>query len=252
MDLGLTDRVFVVSAASAGLGRATADALVTEGARVVLVARRGEVLDTAVQEYGPDRAAACPGDLNDPELARRAAAMACDLFGRLDGALISVGGPPRGRVLQVDDATWTAAFDSVFLAALRMARAVVAAATGPVALGFVLSSSVRAPLPTMAVSNGLRPGLAMLIKQMADELGPDGGRAVGLMPGSVATERLTWLYEQTPDPAGARAAAEAAIPLGRLGEPAEFGRVAAFLLSPAASYITGSMIAIDGGSLRAL
>ena len=252
MDLGLADRVFVLTAASGGLGRATAEGLVAEGARVVLVARRADVLDGAVAELGTPNAVALAGDLADPDTASRAADLALTTFGRLDGALISVGGPPRGGVLDNTDDEWRQSFESVFLAGLRVARAVVAAAPGPVALAFVLSSSAKSPLPTMAISNGLRPGLAMLVKQLADEVGPTGSRVVGLLPGTIATERIRYLHGQSPDPAAARATAEAAIPLRRLGEPAEFARVAAFVLSPAASYLTGSMVAVDGGALRPL
>lgn len=252
MDLQLRDKVFIVTAASGGLGRATADQLVAEGARVVLVARRADVLAGAVAGYGADRAVPLAADLADPATAEAAAHLARDAFGALDGALISVGGPPRGAVLENTDEQWRAAFDSVFLAGLRMARAVVAGATGPVSLAFVLSTSVKAPLPTMAISNGLRPGLAVLIKQLADEIGPSAGRAVGLMPGTILTERIRWLHAQTADPEAARQAAARAVPLRRLGDPAEFGRVAAFVLSPAASYVSGCVIPVDGGVLRAL
>lgn len=248
MELGLTDKAFVVTAASSGLGLASARALVAEGAKVCLVARRQEVLDQLQAEFA---SAACvlTGDLSDAELPQRAVDFTVATFGRIDGALVSVGGPPKGGVLDNSDEQWTSAFGSVFLPALRVARAVVAH-NAAARLAFVLSTSVRSPLPSMAISNGLRPGLGMLVKQLADELGPTGGRAVGLMPGSIATERLQYLYAQTPDPAAARAAAEAGVPLRRLGEPDEFGRVAAFVLSDAASYLTGCMIPIDGGALR--
>ncbi|MFT4293956.1 MAG: SDR family oxidoreductase [Micropruina sp.] len=252
MDLGLTDRVFVVTAGSAGLGRASADQLVAEGARVVLVARRPDVLDDAVADLGAANAVALAADLADPGTPAAAAELALRTFGRLDGALISVGGPPPGAALANSDEQWLAAFDSVFLAALRTVRAVISAAGGPVALGLVLSTSVKVPIPGLAISNGLRPGLAMLIKQLADEIGPNGSRILGLMPGTIVTERIQFLHGRSPDPAAARAAAESSIPLRRLGDPAEFGRVAAFLLSPAASYLTGSVIPVDGGALRAL
>lgn len=252
MDLGLAGKTFVVTAASGGLGRATAAALAAESANVVLVARRADVLDAAVAELGAAQAAALPGDLSDPATAGAAAQLALDRFGSLDGALISVGGPPRGGVLENRDDEWRAAFDSVFLAGLRVARAVVGAATGPVTLGFILSTSVKSPLPTMAISNGLRPGLGVLVKQLADEIGPEGGRVVGLMPGTILTERIRWLHAQTPDPAATRDAAAAAIPLRRFGDPAEFARVAAFLLSPAAAYVSGCVVPIDGGAMRAL
>ena len=252
MDLGLEGRAFVVTAASAGLGRATADRLVAEGARVVLVARRAGVLAEAVSDYGSHRAVALVADLAEADTAERAARLAVRTFGRLDGAMISVGGPPKGGVLENTDQQWRSAFEAVFLAGLRVARAVVSAATGPVALAWVLSTSVKSPLASMAISNGLRPGLAMLVKQLADEIGPDGGRVVALMPGLIATERIEWLHSQTADPAATRAAAAAAIPLGRIGDPEEFARVAAFVLSPAASYLTGCVIPVDGGAMRAL
>lgn len=251
MDLGLTDRVFVVTAASGGLGRASAAQLVAEGARVVLVARRADVLAEVVDELGSDRAVAVPADLTDPATGELACLVARHAFGRLDGALVSVGGPPAGSVLETTDAQWRTAFDQVFLAALRVSRAVVAHATAPdLALAWVLSTSVRSVLPGLATSNGLRPGLGMLVKQLADELGPSGGRVVGLMPGRIATERTRELDAADADPVAARAAREADIPLRRYGAPAELGRVAAFVLSPAASYLTGCVIPVEGGALR--
>jgi 3-oxoacyl-[acyl-carrier protein] reductase len=116
----------------------------------------------------------------------------------------------------------------------------------------VLSTSAKSPIHGLATSNGLRPGLAMLVKDFADELGPRGMRVNGVLPGRIATDRTLALDASQGNAAAARRRNEAAIPLGRYGDPAEFGRLAAFLLSPAASYITGSLIPVDGGSLRAL
>ncbi len=253
MDLGLTDRVFVVSGAGSGLGRATAEQLVAEGARVVLVARRADVLDEVVGALGSDRAVALAADLADPETAEAAARQAQESFGRLDGALVSVGGPPAGSALGTTTEEWRAAFDSVFLAALRVTDAVVRHGTAAdLSVAWVLSSSVKAPIPGLAASNGLRPGLAMLVKQLADELGPDGTRVVGLLPGRVETDRTRHLDALSGDAEAARARSEASIPLRRYGQPVEFGRVAAFVLSPAASYLTGSVVAVDGGAIRSL
>ena len=251
MDLGLRDRVFVVTAASSGLGRATAAQLVAEGARVVLVARRAGVLQEGVTELGAGAAVALPADLADPETADAAADLALSTWNRLDGALVSVGGPPAGSVTGTTEDQWREAFDAVFLAGLRVCRAVLARGTaGDLALALVLSTSVRSPIPGLAASNGLRPGLGMLVKQLADELGPRGVRVVGLMPGRIETERVQHLDALAEDPARARAAAEAAIPLRRYGRPEEFARVAAFVLSPAASYLTGCMVPVEGGALR--
>lgn len=256
MDLQLTDRVYIVTGGARGLGRATADALVAEGARVVLSGRTQDSLDRATAELNDaadrDAAVAVVADNADREAPARLLGAAEDAWGRLDGALISVGGPPRGPVGTITDEQWSTAFDSVFLGAVRLAREVGAALPAGGSLGLVLSSSVRAPLPEMAISNGLRPGLAMVAKTLADELGPRGVRVNGLLPGRIATERVAELDASTGDPEAARRAAEAAIPLGRYGEPEEFGAVAAFLLSPAASFLTGVMLPVDGGLLRSL
>jgi len=253
MDLGLEDRAFVVTAASSGLGRSAAEQLVAEGARVVLVARRAEMLAEAVSRMGPDRAVALAADVTDLQTAETACAFALDAFGRLDGALISVGGPPAGSVMDTGEEAWRGAFESVFLAALRVSKAVVRHGTASdLVIAWVLSTSVKTPMPGLATSNGLRPGLAMLVKQLADELGPDGTRVIGLLPGRIETERVRHLDSLKDDPEAARRNAEAAIPLRRSGQPEEFGRVAAFVLSPAASYLTGSVISVDGGAQRGL
>jgi 3-oxoacyl-[acyl-carrier protein] reductase len=251
MDLQLKDRVYVVTGGARGLGRATADVLVAEGARVVLSGRHQDSLDAAAAELG-ESAVTVVADNADPATPGRLVSAAHDAWGRLDGALISVGGPPIGPVTGVTDEQWTTSFGSVFLGAVRVAREVAAELGDGGSIAFVLSSSVRSPLGNMAVSNGLRPGLAMVAKTLADELGPRGIRVNGLLPGRVGTERVTELDEATGDAAAAREKAIAGIPLGRYGEPEEFGRAAAFLLSPASSFVTGAMLPVDGGMLRSL
>jgi 3-oxoacyl-[acyl-carrier protein] reductase len=251
MDLQLQDRVYVVTGGARGLGRATVDRLVAEGARVVVSGRSKESLAEAAQTLG-DAAVPVVADNADPDTPGRLIDAAHERWGRLDGALISVGGPPKGPVTEIDDDQWTRAFETVFLGAVRLSRELGQALGEGGSLALVLSSSVRAPLPDMAISNGLRPGLAMVAKTLADELGPRGVRVNGLLPGRIATDRVAELDAATGDPEAARAAAIGSIPLRRYGEPEEFGRVATFLLSPAASFVTGVMLPVDGGMLRAL
>ena len=253
MDLGLADRVYVLTGASGGLGFATAEHLVADGARVVVSARTPERVAAAIEALGdPQRAIGLTADLADPATPERLVAAAREHFGRLDGALISVGGPPPGTAATVSDEQWRESFETVFLGSVRLARTVAGALTDGGAIGLVLSTSVRGPLPGLGISNGLRPGLAGVAKDMADEFGPRGVRVVSLLPGRIMTDRNRELLAGSGDPARARAQAEAAIPLGRIGDPAEFGRVAAFLLSPAAGYVTGITVPVDGGALRGL
>ncbi|WFE31122.1 SDR family oxidoreductase [Micromonospora sp. WMMD975] len=253
MDLGLADRVYVLTGASGGLGFATAQQLVADGARVVLSARAPERVAAAVESLGdPTRAIGLAADLADPDTPARLVAAAREHFGRLDGALVSVGGPARGTAAEVTDEQWRESFETVFLGSVRVARTVAGALTDGGAIALVLSTSVRGPLAGLGISNGLRPGLAGVAKDMADEYGPRGVRVLSLLPGRIMTDRNRELLAATGDADRARAEAEAAIPLGRFGEPAEFGRVAAFLLSPAAGYVTGVTVPVDGGAVRGL
>ncbi|MGV9767354.1 SDR family oxidoreductase [Micromonospora tulbaghiae] len=253
MDLGLADRVYVLTGASGGLGFATAEQLVADGARVVISARTPERVAAAIEALGgPQRAIGLTADLTDPATPERLVAAAREHFGRLDGALISVGGPPPGTAATVTDEQWRESFETVFLGSVRLARTMAGALSDGGAIGLVLSTSVRGPLPGLGISNGLRPGLAGVAKDMADEFGPRGVRVVSLLPGRIMTDRNRELLAGSGDPERARAQAEAAIPLGRIGDPAEFGKVAAFLLSPAAGYVTGITVPVDGGALRGL
>ncbi len=253
MNLGLDERVYIVTAASRGLGFATAQQLTAEGARVVVSARTQAAVDLAVGELGGPRAAyGIAADNAAPDTAQRLVDAAQQRFGRLDGILISVGGPPAGTVGTVTDDQWRDAFESVFVGALRLARTTAAALGEGGAIGFVLSGTVRQPIAALGISNGLRPGLAMAAKALADELGPRGIRVFGLLPAQIDTERVQELDALSSDGGAARARNQEAIPLRRYGRPEEFGRVAAFLLSPAASYLTGVMVPVDGGALRGL
>ena len=139
-----------------------------------------------------------------------------------------------------------------FLGPLRLAKAVLSASDSAVSVTIVLSTSVRSPIAGLAVSNGLRPGLAMVAKTLADEYGHNGSRVNVVLPGRIATDRMQQLDEASGDAAESRRRNSADIPLGRYGEPEEFGRVAAFVTSPAASYMSGPVITVDGGATRSL
>jgi 3-oxoacyl-[acyl-carrier protein] reductase len=271
MDLGLRDRVYLVTGGSRGLGFAAAQALVADGARVVLSAPHQTTAAAAAARLAGnaaavDTAAWVAADNADPATPGRLIAAAKDHFGRLDGALISVGGTPAGTVATTTDQAWRSGFETVFLGAVRLVRTLTAelggqrrdgGAAGSMtgtggSLVLVLASSVRVPLADLAISNGLFPGLAGVVKTLADEVGPAGIRINGVLPVRIATDRVRELDARSGDPDAVRARQSAHIPLRRYGEPEEFGRAAAFLLSPAASFITGAMIPVDGGAIRSI
>ncbi|MEE1930625.1 SDR family oxidoreductase [Streptomyces sp. TRM 70351] len=247
MDLGLKDRAYLVTGGTRGLGLATARELVNDGARVIVTGRDGESVAAAAAELGAG-AVGVAADNADPDTPGRLVDAAVTHFGRFDGVLVSVGGPPAGTTESVTDEQWQRAFDSVFLGAVRLARTAASRLGEGGVIGFVLSGSVAEPIPGLTVSNGLRPGLAGFAKSLSLELGPRGIRVVGLLPSRVDTDRVRELDALSGDADAARERQCAAIPLGRYGTPEEFGRAAAFLLSPAASYLTGTMLPVDGGA----
>lgn len=256
MDLGLAGARALVGGGSGGLGGAIADALVAEGARVALAARPSARLDAAVTRLG-ETAVAAPADLATPDGPATAVRAAADAFGGLDLLLVNSGGPPPGTFEELDEAAWQRAIDGTLWSALRLVRAALPhlRSSDRPAILVILSSSVREPIAGLTTSNLIRPGLAGLVKSLVPEIVPV--RINGLAPGRIATDRIAQIDSARAASTGepleqVRAATVARIPMGRYGDPAELGRVGAFLLSPAAGYVTGAIVPVDGGMVRAL
>jgi 3-oxoacyl-[acyl-carrier protein] reductase len=254
MDLGLRGARALVGGGSGGLGGGIAKVLVDEGARVALIGRPSDRLSDRAADLG---SLAVPADLSSPDGPGSAVDAAVEAFGGLDLLVVNSGGPPPGRFEDLDEQAWTKALDGTVWSAIRLLKAALPhlrQGHDPAIL-VILSSSVREPIPGLTTSNLTRPGLVGLIKSLVEEIAPV--RINGLAPGRIATDRIGQLD-------GVRSATTGVpveeiqrrtierIPLGRYGDPAELGRIGVFLLSPAASYITGAIVPVDGGMIRAL
>jgi 3-oxoacyl-[acyl-carrier protein] reductase len=260
MDLHLKGKIAMVGGASKGLGFAVARALALEGAQVSIASRGRDAVSSAAQKIQKESGGAVMGhaaDLSD--------AVAIDgwfnettaRFGGVDLLFTNTGGPPAGAALSFDDAGWRGAFDLLVLSTIRSVRLAVplmqSRGGGAILMG--TSSSVKEPIANLALSNVLRASVAALAKTLALELAPSRIRVNNLIPGRIETDRLRELDDISAKRAGIsqdeqHRRAVATIPLGRYGQPDEFGRAAAFLLSDAAAYITGASIQVDGGLIR--
>lgn len=243
MDLGLAGKACLVFGASRGLGRATAEALVREGARVAIASRDRQRIDATARDLGAELALVA--DLSQPGQAATAVQQALAHFGALDVLVCNSGGPPKAQFQEVDAAGWEAGFANLWLSTTEAMRAALPAMRARKWGRILLITSVAAkePMPGLTVSNGLRAGLLGLVKSVAPEVAADGVTVNALLPGYTRTERMTELGVTD-----AHIAAQ--VPAGRMGEPGEFAAVAVFLASQSASYVTGQAVAIDGGWLR--
>lgn len=260
MDLGLKNKRALVAGASRGLGYATARALAREGASVCLCARNRDQAEasalTLQQETGA-RVLGFGADMAQSADVRAWVEFAARELGGVDLLLANAGGPPPGNFDKFTDADWSQAFELTLMSVVRQVRAALPymRAAGGGAIVAVTSLSVREPIPGLLLSNVFRSGVVALLKSLSLELAADAIRVNNIAPGRIDTDRVRALDQFLAESAGISAAdqkrrSEGTIPLGRYGEPDDFGRAAAFLLAPAAGYITGHTFVVDGGLLR--
>jgi len=262
MDLRLRNKIAMVGGASKGLGFAVARALAAEGARVSLASRDEAAVRAAAESLRRDTGAETLGvaaDLSSADAIARWHAAAVDRFGGVDLLFANTGGPPVGPALGFDDEAWRAGFESLVMSAIRLVRHVVPSmeSRGGGAILVGTSSSIKEPIANLALSNVLRASVAALAKTLALELAPKNIRINNLIPGRIETDRVRHLDEVNAreggiSPEEQHRRALATVPLGRYGQPEEFGRAAAFLLSDAASYVTGASLQVDGGLIRGI
>jgi 3-oxoacyl-[acyl-carrier protein] reductase len=258
MNLQLQDKVFLVAGASKGLGFAIASRLVAEGAKVSICSSDADRVALALQQLqlsGDCLGSAC--DVRNAADIKDWVATSLARFGRIDGLVVNAGGPMPGQFDQFDDAAWLDAFNLTLMSAVRMIREVLPVMRQQQS-GSILtltSSSVKEPIDMLLLSNVMRSGVTSLAKSLSKSEAKYGIRVNNLVPGLIDTDRMKNLNAMNAkknqrSEAEEKAASAASIPLGRYGQPEEFANAAAFLLSDAASYITGSTLVADGGTMK--
>jgi 3-oxoacyl-[acyl-carrier protein] reductase len=241
MELDLKGRTALVFGASSGLGLASAEALAEEGANVAIFARRADLLEREAARIG---GLATAGDVRQAADIERAVRTTVDAFGGLDIIVANSGGPPPGNASEMTRESVEDAVELLLLPVVTLVQASLPylRASGQGRIVYIASVSVREPIPNLPLSNALRPGVVGYMKSLASELGSDGVTVNSVAPGRIATDRTKQVYGDTPAPDEV-----SAIPAGRFGRPRELGDVVAFLCSARASYVSGTLISIDGG-----
>lgn len=260
MDLGLKNQVIMVSGGSRGLGYAIAQACAADGAKLAIASSSGQGIKQAAEQLAAESGAQVLGsccDVTQPGDISAWAAAVLEHYGRIDGLVVNAGGPPPGNFDNFDDSAWQGAFELTLLSAVRMIRAVLPQMRqqGSGSILTLTSSSVKEPIDFLLLSNVMRSGVTSLAKSLSKQLAAENIRVNNLVPGLISTDRMINLDTAQAEAKGIsfaeqRAASEALIPWGRYGEPLEFGKAGAFLLSQAASYITGATLVVDGGTMR--
>jgi 3-oxoacyl-[acyl-carrier protein] reductase len=262
MDLGLAGKVGIVTASSRGIGRGAAEVLAAEGVRLTICARTEADVVAAAEQIRARRGAevlALQADVTKADDIERIVRQTTDAYGTVNILVNNAGGPPAGTFDSLGDAAWQAAFELTMLSAVRMIRAVLPAMrrAGGGAIINVQSTSVKVPLDNLILSNAIRTGAIGLAKTLSFELAKDGIRVNNVLPGAIMTDRQREMLAHQSARSGKsveeiRRLREAAIPLGRYGDPEDLGNMIAFLASERARYVTGVTVQVDGGMARSL
>ena len=260
MELNLKDKVIMVAAASKGMGYAIARQCAREGARVSMASRSKIEIEAAAEKISIETGGTVSPfvfDAADGKSIKQWTQDTLKTYGKINGLLVNAGGPPTGLFHDFDDSDWQAAFNLTLMSAVRMIRAVIPSLKqqGGGAILTITSSSVKEPIDVLILSNVMRSGVTSLVKSLSQQLAADKIRVNNIIPGFINTQRLFSLDDQAAEKMGItyeqrRDQVESTIPWKRYGEPEEFANAAAFLLSDAASYITGVSLAVDGGRMK--
>ncbi len=261
MDLGLKDKRALVTGASRGLGYATALALASEGCKVVINGRDEGKIKAAAEKIAQETGApvtGLAGDVSDPSVPPKLVEQAIKALGGLDLLVTNAGGPPAGAFDSFDEATWEKAVNLSFMSHVRLIRAALPhlRKSKSASVLTMTSYTVKQPLPNLVLSNSIRLATVGLTKSLALELGSEGIRFNSILPATIDTDRIRELAAFRAQKNGTTLEKELALDaqksvFGRIGRPEEFANAAVFLLSPAASYLTGVMLTVDGGQYKA-
>lgn len=260
MQLNLKGKVAMVAASSKGLGFGIAQELAREGAKLSIGSRSKDGIESAAKKLREETQADVLSsilDASNNQSIQDWTKRTTDHFGGVDLLVVNAGGPPPGKFMDFTDENWQAAFDMNLMSAVRMIRQVIPSmeSRGGGSILTVTSSSVKEPIDVLILSNVMRSGVTSLVKSLSLQLAPKNIRVNNLMPGRIDTDRVRSIDENQAKAAGIsveerKAQSQTTIPLQRYGTIEDFGKMGAFLLSEAASYVTGSSIAVDGGSIK--